>query len=195
MVAREEQRGKARIIQSAEPCPKCGGSGTIPARRELDVTIPPGVTEGTRIRLKGQGGRGSRPELNGDLFLTIHFKPGSAFVVTGRDVRCQLPVWDYEAALGAEVTAPTLDGRVALKIPAGSQTGRVMRLKGRGIPGRGKTAAGDLMYELALRLPRPPKSASRMQSGRPSARAVPDPGGLMRGNGAGPLIREALPPV
>ena len=89
-----------------------------------------------RIRLKGQGGHGSRPELNGDLYLTIHFRPNGVFAVSGRDVRCQLPVWDYEAALGAEVTAPTLDGRVALKIPAGSQTGRVMRLKGRGIPGR-----------------------------------------------------------
>lgn len=179
MIARDEKRGNTRVIRSADPCPQCGGSGVIPARRQLDVTIPAGVTEGTRIRLKGQGGHGSRPELNGDLFLTIHFKPGSVFSVSGRDVRCQLPVWDYEAALGAEVTAPTLDGRVSLKIPAGSQTGRVMRLKGRGIPGRGKAAAGDLMYELKVLAPTDLTAEERdlMQklADHRRARAVPDP--------------------
>ena len=179
MVAREEKRGNTRVIRSADPCPKCGGSGVIPMRRALDVTIPPGVTEGMRIRLKGQGGHGSRPELNGDLYLTIHFRPNGVFAVSGREVRCQLPVWDYEAALGAEVTAPTLDGRVALKIPAGSQTGRVMRLKGRGIPGRGKAAAGDLMYELKVLAPTDLTAEERdlMQqlADRRKARAVPDP--------------------
>jgi molecular chaperone DnaJ len=176
MVARAEKRGNTRVM---DPCPKCGGSGVIPVRRALDVTIPPGVTEGMRIRLKGQGGRGSRPELNGDLYLTIHFKPNGVFTVSGREVRCQLPVWDYEAALGAEVTAPTLDGRVALKIPAGSQTGRVMRLKGRGIPGRGKAAAGDLMYELKVLAPTDLTAEERdlMQklADHRKARAVPDP--------------------
>jgi DnaJ-class molecular chaperone len=187
MVAREEKKGNTRIIREADPCPKCGGSGVISARRQLDVTIPAGVVEGTRIRLKGQGGHGSRPDLNGDLFLTIHFKPSSVFTVTGRDVRCQLPVWDYEAALGAEVTAPTLDGRVALKIPAGSQTGRVMRLKGRGIPARGKaTTAGDLMYELKVLAPTELTEEERelMEkfAEKHKARAVPDPRDeLMRG--------------
>jgi DnaJ-class molecular chaperone len=179
VIAREEKRGNARIIRSADPCPKCGGRGVIPVRRQLDVTIPPGVTEGTRIRLKGQGGHGSRPELNGDLFLTIHFKPSSVFSVTGRDVRCQLPVWDYEAVLGAEVTAPTLDGRIALKIPAGSQTGRVMRLKGRGIPGRGKAPAGDLMYELKVLAPTDVTAEERdlMQkfADHRRSRPIPDP--------------------
>jgi molecular chaperone DnaJ len=153
VVAKQEKRGNTRIIRSADPCPKCGGSGVLPVRRQLEVTIPAGVTDGLRIRLKGQGGKGSRPELNGDLYLVIHFRPGGPFAVSGRDVRCQLPVWDYEAALGAEVTAPTLDGRISLKVPAGSQTGRVMRLKGRGIPGRGKEAAGDLHYELKVLAP------------------------------------------
>jgi molecular chaperone DnaJ len=178
-IAREEKRGNTRVIRSADPCPKCGGSGVIPARRALEVTIPAGVTEGTRIRLKGQGGHGSRPELNGDLFLTIHFKPNGVFTVSGREVRCQLPIWDYEAALGAEVTAPTLDGRVTLKIPAGSQTGRVMRLKGRGVPGRGKAPAGDLMYELKVLAPTDLTTEERdlMQklADRRKARAVPDP--------------------
>jgi DnaJ-class molecular chaperone len=179
VIARQEKRGNTRIIRSADPCPKCGGSGVIPVRRQLDVTIPAGVTDGTRIRLKGQGGRGSRPELNGDLFLTIRFRPGGPFSVSGRDVRCQLPVWDYEAALGAEITAPTLDGRVSLKVPAGSQTGRVMRLKGRGIPGRGKEAAGDLLYELKVLAPtdltKEERDLMQQFADLRRARDVPDP--------------------
>jgi DnaJ-class molecular chaperone len=112
------------------------------------------VTDGTVMRLKGQGGRGPRPELNGDLFLTVRLEPNPVFTVSGRDVRCQLPVWDYEAALGAEVTAPTpARGKIALKVPAGSQSGRVMRLKGRGIPARGRESAGDLLYELKVLAP------------------------------------------
>ena len=153
MIAREEKQGKARVIRSAEACPTCGGRGVIAARRTLEVTIPPGVTDGTQLRLKGQGGRAPRPDQNGDLFLTIKIEPNPVFTIAGRDLRVSLPVWDYEAALGAEITAPTVDGRVSLKIPAGSQTGRVMRLRGRGIPARGKEPAGDLLYELKVLAP------------------------------------------
>ncbi len=179
VIARQEKRGNARIIRSADACPKCAGAGVIQARRQLEVTIPAGMTDGARIRLKGQGGKGARPELNGDLFLTIRLKPSSVFTVAGRDVRCQLPVWDYEAALGAEVTAPTLDGRIALKIPAGSQSGRVMRLKGRGLPGRGKEPAGDLLYELKVLAPTDLTAEERhlmeQLAERRRARDLPDP--------------------
>lgn len=154
MIASEERQGKTRVIRSAQPCPACRGNGFVAQPRTLEVTIPAGVTDGTVLRLKGQGGRGPRAELNGDLFLTIRFAPNTVFTASGRDVRCQLPVWDYEAALGAEVTAPTPSGgKIALKIPAGSQSGRVMRLKGRGIPGRGRESAGDLLYELKVLAP------------------------------------------
>ena len=179
VVAREERRGKMRVIQSAEPCPTCHGRGAIAAPRSLEVTIPPGVVDGTRMRLKGQGGKGPRPELNGDLFLTVRLKPDRVFSISGRDVRCELPVWDYEAALGAEITAPTLDGRVSLKIPPESQTGRVMRLRGRGLPGRGKEPGGDLLYELKVLAPTGMTDDERklMQdfAARRRARAVPDP--------------------
>src|SRR5258705_37998 len=94
-----------------------------------------------------------RPEENGDLYLTIRIEPHPVFQLSGRDIRVQLPVWDFEAALGAEITAPTVDGRVSLKIPPGSQTGRVMRLRGRGLPARGKEPAGDLLYELKILVP------------------------------------------
>ncbi|MGZ6176573.1 MAG: DnaJ C-terminal domain-containing protein, partial [Candidatus Binataceae bacterium] len=123
--------------------------------------------------------KGPRPELNGDLFLTVRLRPDRVFSVSGRDLRCELPVWDYEAALGAEITVPTLDGRLSLKIPAASQTGRVLRLRGRGLPGRGKEAAGDLLYELKVLAPTDMTDEERklMQefAERRVKRAVPDP--------------------
>ena len=127
--------------------------GAPRSRTTLEVTIPPGMSDGTRMRLKGQGVKGPRPELNGDLFVTVKIKPGAGFVLSGRDIRCSLPVWDYEAALGAEVAAPAPIGKIALKIPADSQSGRVMRLRGKGLPARGKDPAGDLLYELRVLAP------------------------------------------
>jgi DnaJ-class molecular chaperone len=154
MVASEQKQGKVRMIRTAQACPNCGGSGVVPGHRTLEVSIPPGVAEGTRIRLKGQGGKGPRAELNGDLFLSVHLEPHPVFGVSGRDLRVTLPVWDYEAALGAEVTAPLLGGgKVALTIPPESQTGKSLRLKGRGIPGRGSEPAGDLLYDLKVLAP------------------------------------------
>jgi DnaJ-class molecular chaperone len=185
MTARQENRGRTRIIRSAEPCTKCGGSGSIRAHHALEVTIPPGVSEGSRIRLKGQGGRSSRPGQNGDLFLVTHVEPSGPFTLSGRDVRAQLPVWDYEAALGAEVTAPTLDGKIALKIPAGSQSGRILRLKGRGLPARSRDSAGDLLYELRVLAPTDMTDEERRLlqqfAERRRARAVADPRDQMRG--------------
>jgi DnaJ-class molecular chaperone len=153
MIAREERRGNTRVIRSAQPCATCGGSGIVASRRSLEVTIPAGAVDGTRMRLKGQGGRAPRPEQNGDLYLTIRLKPDPVFAVSGRDLRCQLPVWDYEAMLGAEVIVPTVDGKISLKVPPESQSGRVMRLRGRGLPGRGGEAAGDLLFELKVLAP------------------------------------------
>jgi DnaJ-class molecular chaperone len=153
MIMKEEKMGQARVVRSAQPCTRCNGTGVIPNRRTLEVTIPAGITDGARMRLARQGGHGPRPELNGDLFLTVHIQPDKVFKLTGRDLRCELPVWDYEAVLGAEVTVPTLGGRLSMKIPPGSQTGRVMRLKGKGLPGRGKDPAGDLLYELKVLAP------------------------------------------
>ncbi|HUY26480.1 MAG TPA: J domain-containing protein, partial [Candidatus Binataceae bacterium] len=95
MVAGEERQGKTRVIRSAAPCPVCAGTGVISQPRTLEITIPPGVTDGTNLRLKGQGGRGPRPEFNGDLFLTVRIEPHPVFTVAGRDLRCELPVWDY----------------------------------------------------------------------------------------------------
>jgi molecular chaperone DnaJ len=161
MIMQEERMGQARVVRSAKPCSNCHGTGVVPNRRTLEVTIPAGTTDGTRMRLAGQGGHGPRPELNGDLFLTVHIQPDPVFKLNGRDLRAELPVWDYEAVLGAEVTVPTLSGRLSLKIPPDSQTGRVMRLRGKGLPGRGKEPAGDLLYELRVMAPESLTEAER----------------------------------
>jgi molecular chaperone DnaJ len=186
MVTREERHGRARVIRAAEQCPKCGGAGVIRGRRQLDVTIPPGVSDGTRMRLKGQGGRAPRADLNGDLYLTIKIEPDDVFTISGRDIRCLLPVWDYEAALGAEVTAPTIDGKISLKIPPESQSGRVLRVKGRGLSARGKESAGDLLYELRVLAPTGLSAEERGLMEKLAelrkARPVPDPrAALVRG--------------
>ena len=129
----------------AEPCQNCGGAGVVHQRRTLDVTIPAGMIDGSKMRLKGQGGKGPRSELNGDLILTLRLPHDDVFTVNGRDVRCTLPVWDYEAALGAEVTAPSVGGKVSLKIPSGSQSGRVMRLEGQRTARSRQRAGGRLV--------------------------------------------------
>ena len=180
MIAAEQKQGKVRLIRSAQPCHNCGGSGVIPGHRTLEVSIPPGVTEGTRIRLKGQGGKGPRADLNGDVFLTVRLEPHPVFSISGRDLRVSLPVWDYEAALGAQVTAPLLGGgKVSLKIPSESQTGKTLRLKGRGIPGRGAESAGDLLYELKVLAPTDLTAEERtlmeQLAEKREARGVPDP--------------------
>jgi DnaJ-class molecular chaperone len=177
--AREQRRGSTRIIHSAEPCDKCGGRGTVSARRTLEVTIAAGMADGSRIRLRGQGGKGVHTDLNGDLLITVRVAPTPGFTLVGRDVRCVLPVWDYEAALGAEVMAPTPDGKIALKIPAESQNGRVMRLRGKGLAARGKEAAGDLFYELRVLAPtdltQDERDLMQQLADRRKARGVADP--------------------
>lgn len=180
MIAEQQRRASTRVIRSARPCPACGGGGVVPNRRTLEVTIPPGVAEGTRMRLAGQGGRGPRPGRKGELLVTVRFAPHPVFSLAGRDLRCQLPVWDYEAALGAEVTVPTLDGgRLSLKIPPGSQSGRLMRIKAKGLPGRGKEPPGDLLFELRVLAPTDltaeERSLMQQLAERRRARAVPDP--------------------
>jgi DnaJ-class molecular chaperone len=185
MVMQEERMGQARVVRSAQPCSRCNGAGVIPNRRTLEVTIPAGATDGTRMRLAGQGGRGPRPDLNGDLFLTVRIQPDPVFKLNGRDLRVELPIWDYEAVLGAEVTVPTLNGRLSLKVPPGSQTGRVMRLKGKGLPGRGKEPAGDLLFELKVLAPSDlterERALFREVADQQRQRGVPDPrSGLLR---------------
>jgi curved DNA-binding protein len=118
--------------------------------KTLNVRIPKGVREGQHIRLKGQGGPGIGGGEPGDLYLEVHFRPDRRFRVEGRDVYLELPVAPWEAALGAKVKAPTPTGAVEVKIPPGTQCGRKLRLKGKGIPGR---TPGDFYVVVQVVLP------------------------------------------
>ncbi|QDZ26711.1 DnaJ C-terminal domain-containing protein [Noviherbaspirillum sp. UKPF54] len=120
------------------------------AEHTLDVHIPKGVREGQLIRLAGQGNPGIGGAPPGDLYLEVHFKPHARYRVEGRDVYATLPIAPWEAALGANVQAPVPDGVLEVRIPDGSQTGRKLRLKGRGIPG---PTPGDLYLVMEVVLP------------------------------------------
>ncbi|EAR20419.1 DnaJ C-terminal domain-containing protein [Nitrococcus mobilis] len=116
-------------------------------QRNLRVQIPSGVREGQRIRLAGQGGSGLGDAGSGDLFLEVHIAPHKLYRLHGKDVHLELPIAPWEAALGTTLNVPTLGGRVDLKIPANSQSGRRLRLRGRGLPG---DPPGDQYLELRI---------------------------------------------
>src|SRR4030095_4538589 len=118
--------------------------------RVLDVRIPKGVKEGQSIRLRGQGSPGLNGGPAGDLYLEVEFEPDARYRIEGRDVTHTVPVAPWEAALGAWIEVATPSGRVEVNVPAGSNNGRKLRLKGRGIPGN---PPGDLYLELELALP------------------------------------------
>ncbi len=134
--------------------PQRDEQGRVSTRdKSLSVTIPKGVVAGQQLRLSGQGYPGSGGAPAGDLFLEIQFQPDQRYRVEGRDVFETVPVAPWEAALGAHVDVPTPSGQVQVSVPAASQTGRKLRLKGRGIPGAAGAPAGDLYLVLELVLP------------------------------------------
>ena len=132
---------------------------TLSGGRTLSVNIPAGVGDGQRIRLGGQGGQGMGGGPVGDLYLMVRIRPHPLYRVDGRDIVLELPLAPWEAALGATVTVPTLAGKVDLKIPAGSRSGRKMRLKGRGLPGR---QPGD--QYVVLRIETPPAQTEEQRA-------------------------------
>ncbi|HSH30980.1 MAG TPA: DnaJ C-terminal domain-containing protein [Thiohalobacter sp.] len=148
-------QGASRRIQLQTPVMDAQGRPTI-RPRSLDVRIPRGITAGQQIRLAGQGGSGMGGGPAGDLYLGIEFEPHPLYQVEGRDLYLTLPVTPWEAALGARVEVPTLAGRVNLTLPAGSQSGRKLRLKGKGLPG---SPPGD--QYVVLRIVNPPLDSGR----------------------------------
>lgn len=138
--------------------------------RTLKVRIPKGVVRGQRIRLAGEGGRGFGSEASpGDLYLELDFVPHRLFQVEGRNIFLHLPIAPWEAALGAQVNVPTLGGKVEMKIPPGTQTGRKLRLRGRGLPGN---PPGDQFVVLRIETP-PADSDAAKNAYRRFAEAVP----------------------
>jgi molecular chaperone DnaJ len=143
--------GNGTVID--EPCPTCHGSGSTSTRSQIKVKIPPGVKDGTRIRLKGKGQAGTRGGPTGDLEVITRVAPSRLYTRRGDDLEIEVPVTFAEAALGAQVEVPTIDGRLKLKVPAGSQDGRLLRIPGKGAPRLKGSGRGDLIARLRVQVP------------------------------------------
>ena len=143
--------GEGRIIK--HPCTGCRGHGRVSRERLLKVTIPAGVENGNQLRLNGEGESGFQGGPAGDLYVVLHLRPHEIFVRDGAHLICELPLTFPQVALGDEVEVPVLDGAAKLKIPAGTQPGQRLVLKGKGMPhlrGRGR---GDAVYEVVVEVP------------------------------------------
>ena len=136
------------------PCSRCGTSGRIDERDRLNVKIPAGVDEGSKIRLAGKGEPGQNGAPAGDLYIQVHLRPHPFLERRGLDLYLDLPVTVGEATLGASVQVPTPAGDVSLRIPPGSQSGQRLRLRGRGVQDAKSKAAGDLYVRLLVQVPR-----------------------------------------
>jgi molecular chaperone DnaJ len=145
-------RGNGTVIE--DPCPKCHGSGRERRTKRYTVKIRPGVKDGTRIRLKGKGEPGSGGGPPGDLYVVTRVQPSPLYRRRGDDLVIDVPVTYSEAALGATVQVPTPDGpAISLKVPAGSQDGKLLRVRGRGAPKLSGSGKGDLLARLRLSVP------------------------------------------
>ncbi len=144
--------GRGNIITN--PCSSCSGSGRQQRERSLSVNIPAGVETGTRIRLAGEGEAGTRGGPTGDLYIFIEVEEHDLFEREGPNLYCRVPVAMTKAALGGEIEVPTIDGgKSRVKVPAGSQAGTQMRLRGKGMPGLRSSAKGDLFLEIGVETP------------------------------------------
>jgi molecular chaperone DnaJ len=144
-------RGEGRVITT--PCDRCHGQGRVRNIRKVLVNIPAGVDDGINVRVSGEGEAPARGGTPGNLFVALAVKPHEYFKRQGTDIIYELPVSFGEAALGAEVEVPTLDGKETLKIPPGTQSGRVFRLKGKGVPVVHSTTRGDELVTVKLVTP------------------------------------------
>jgi molecular chaperone DnaJ len=143
-------RGTGRIVD--DPCPECGGEGVSTKSRTLTVRIPPGVDDDQRIRLAEQGEPGQNGGHAGDLYVRVHVTPHAVFGRSGNDLTIKVPVTFAELALGTTLDVPTLDGKVTLRVPPGTASGRVLRVRGKGIV-RKDGQAGDLLVTLQVSVP------------------------------------------
>ena len=143
--------GSGRYI--ADPCGTCHGGGRVKQHKTLSVKIPSGIDEGDRIRLSGEGEPGVNGGPPGDLYVQIHLKAHAVFQREHDDLHCEVPLSFATAALGGEIEVPTLDGVARLKVPAETQTGKVFRLRGKGIKGVRSATQGDLLCHVVLETP------------------------------------------
>jgi molecular chaperone DnaJ len=143
-------RGTGSIIE--HPCSECKGTGVTTRTRTINVRIPPGVEDGQRIRLPGQGEAGLRGAPSGDLYVTVHVRPDKVFGRDGDDLTVTVPVSFAELALGTTLSVPTLEGKVGVRVPKGTADGRILRVRGRGVEKRGG-GHGDLLVTVKVAVP------------------------------------------
>lgn len=144
-------RGEGSFVK--EPCEVCRGSGHVPVSRKIQVKVPAGVDNGLQLRMTGEGEAGSRGGPRGDLYIEIHVRPHEFFKREGNHVVCEVPITFVQAALGAEIEVPTLSGTAKLKIPPGTQTGKVFRFKGKGFASLTGHGLGDEEIKVMVETP------------------------------------------
>ncbi|MEM6822125.1 MAG: molecular chaperone DnaJ [Verrucomicrobiota bacterium] len=145
-------RGTGQTVE--KPCDVCNGEGRTERTSKIKIKIPAGVDTGSRLRSPGQGEAGVRGAGNGDLYIVIHIKDHPIFERHENDLYCEVPISFVKAALGGELIVPTLDGKVSLKIPAGTASGKVFRLKGKGVPDLRDGTKGDLNVRIYVEVPK-----------------------------------------
>jgi len=146
-----ECHGKGISIEN--PCKDCKGTGTVQGLRRIKLKIPPGIDNGYNLRLSGEGEPGTRGGPSGDLYVVVHVKPHKIFKRKGDDLLCEAHISFPQAALGTKISVPTLDGEAKLKIPAGTQTGTLFRLRGRGAPHLHGWGRGDQLVRVIVKTP------------------------------------------
>ena len=144
-------KGEGKII--SEPCKECRGKGTVKRNKKLKVKIPAGVDNGSRLRVSGEGEAGAKGGPNGDLYVYLYVKPHKFFERDGTTVLCEVPINIVQATLGADIKVPTLDGQVTMKVPEGTQPGKILRLKGKGIPSLRGGGRGDQLVRIKVVVP------------------------------------------
>ncbi|MDO8136851.1 MAG: molecular chaperone DnaJ [Candidatus Brocadiales bacterium] len=144
--------GHGKVIES--PCNRCNGGGRVAKRTNITVQVPPGVEDGTRLRIAGQGEPGENGAPRGDLYCDIHVKPHPIFQRQGNNILCELPISFTQAALGCEVDVPTLKGSVTkVKVPKGTQHGDILTVRGEGLPAMHGWGKGDLLVQAVIEVP------------------------------------------
>ena len=144
---------KGKRYLSGAQCQTCKGNGEISSHKKLSVKIPPNVNEGSKIRIAGEGNQGQNGGGNGDLFLVVGIIKNSIFEFDNLNVLCEIPITPTEAALGAEIFIPTIDGQLSMKIPPETQSGQKFRLAGEGIPDANTAKRGDQLITVRIEIP------------------------------------------
>lgn len=151
--------GTGQII--GDPCSTCRGETRVSKELKLNVKVPPGVEDGTRIRYAGEGDAGRAGGPRGDLYVVLSIQPHDFFERDGQDLRCVVPISFPQAALGAEIEIPGVEGPVAVKIPEGTQSGKEIRVRGKGVPFLNERGYGDLVVKVIVQIPRKLTRAQR----------------------------------